>query len=342
MSQKKRVTIKDVAQAAGVSTQTVSRVVNNRQGVLPDTERRVSQAIEALGYSPNIIARSLSQGRSHILGVVGFGLAYYGPTNLLTGIEQKSSELGFSTLLTIIETIDSEAIARIFDNLQARRVDGIIWAVPDNARSSQIVSKRTAAASVPILLLNTDPDESRPTVRMDSVEGGRLATSHLLAQGYRRVGIISGPQEWWEARQRIRGWRAALQAGGASADDCLIEEGDWSAASGDAALEALVQRCPDIDAVFVSNDQMALGALQAARRLGIQVPGQLGIVGFDDIPEAAYFFPSLTTVRQDLRALGGLAVQQMVAMIGGVGQHPAADLVLTPELVVRSSSRRTA
>jgi DNA-binding LacI/PurR family transcriptional regulator len=343
MSLKQRITIKDVAQKAGVSTQTVSRVINYRPDVSPETRERVQRVIKEMGYSPNVIARSLSRGRTNTLGVVGFGLEYFGSTSVLTGIEQKSNELGFSLLLSLIDKFETLRIDEIVGNLLSRRVDGIIWAVPGNDRTAGQVTGKFERFSVPVVFLNKVQCNDDIVVAMDNRLGGRLATEHLLEQGYQRVGIITGPPTWWEAQEREIGWTEVVRAHGTDDPDAVKVNGDWSAASGDVGLHTLMAKSPDIDAVFASNDQMALGALQAARRLGIKVPEELGIVGFDDIPEAPYFYPSLTTVRQNARALGALAVDQMCNAI----QSRQEDIEfkpdvawVSPKLVVRKSSIR--
>jgi DNA-binding LacI/PurR family transcriptional regulator len=168
-----------------------------------------------------------------------------------------------------------------------------------------------------------------------------LASEHFLQQGYKKVGIITGPANWWEAQERLNGWREVVTEAGYSDIDSLIVEGDWNAPSGDVGLHTLIDQNPDMDAVFSSNDQMALGALQAARRLGLNVPEDLGIVGFDDIPEAAYFYPPLTTVRQDTRKLGAMAVERINTLIQaqyeGETIEPGISW-LEPRLIIRQSS----
>ena len=338
-----RVTIKDVAEVAGVSTQTVSRVINFRPDVSPETRAKVQQVIKQLGYSPNVIARSLSRGRSNTLGVVGYGLGYYGPTSVLIGIEQKINELGFSLLLSLLDDFDPSKIDGILGNLLSRQVEGIIWAVPGNNKLIGQLSRRFKGITAPVVFLNKYKAEDDVVVAMDNRQGGRLATKHLLEGGYLRIGIITGPTDWWEAQEREAGWREALIEAGVDNLDQLLVNGDWTAASGDVGLHNLVAKSPDIDAVFACNDQMALGALQAARRLGIKVPQELGIVGFDDIPEAAYFYPSLTTIRQNAVALGALAVDQMCNYINALEKNeiflPEAQWI-EPSLIIRRSSIR--
>jgi DNA-binding LacI/PurR family transcriptional regulator len=339
----RKITIKDVAQAAGVSTQTVSRVINSRPDVSPETRAHVQKIIRELGYSPNIIARSLSRGRTNTFGVVGYGLSYFGPSSVLSGIEQKTNELGFSLLLSLLEDFNAAKIDGILKNLLSRQVDGIIWAVPGNDRLSGELSLKLNHISVPVVYLNKPFSADEVIAVMDNHLGGKLATEHLLEQGYHRIGIITGPEDWWEAQEREKGWREALFNAGHTNLEELIINGDWSAESGANGLLGLLNNSPDIDAVFVSNDQMALGALQAARQLEIKVPQDLGIVGFDNIPEAAYFCPSLTTIHQDAVALGAMAVEQMCEYIKSRDKNESFEPLIKwiePRLVIRESSIR--
>lgn len=338
---KEKITIKDVARVAGVSTQTVSRVLNNRSDVSADTRTRVQEVITSLGYSPNFFARNLSRGRSNTLGVIGYGLVYYGSSSVLTGIESKANELGFSLTLSLIDRIEPARVENILYDLLSRRVEGIIWAVPADVNTFDWLAEKLSKIQTPLSYVNKGPTDSDFVSALDNRLGGRLATEHLMEQGYQRVGIITGPSSWWEAQERLAGWREAVLEAGYSDIDSLIVEGGWDPPSGDVGLHTLFDRDPEIDAIFVSNDQMALGAFQAARRLGLNIPENLGIVGFDDIPEAAYFYPSLTTMRQDTRKLGAIAVDRISTLIQAqqAGETLEPDISwLEPRLIVRKSS----
>ena len=347
---KARVTLKDVAQAAGVSTQTVSRVINNRPDVAPETFTRVQQIIEEFGYAPNILARSLIRGRSHTLGVVAYGLEYFGPSRVLTGIESKAAALGYSIFLHLLPEPEAEGIQQVVNSLFARQVDGIIWAIPEIGNNRAWALARIPDFPAPVAFVSgASQPPGLPLVGVDNHAIGRLATTQLVAGGARNVGIITGPLDWWEAQQRQQGWRDVLEAEGLPAGDQLVAVGDWDAHSGAQGLYQLLVQSPEIDAVFASNDQMALGVLHAAHRLGRRVPDELAVVGVDNTPESAHYWPPLTTVRQRLREAGSMVVEQADQLIREAGRTrrkgPAtapASTLLQPELVVRESSRNPA
>jgi LacI family transcriptional regulator len=338
-----RVTIKQVAERAGLSIATVSRVINDHPDVSNQTRRRVQQVIEELNYAPNAVARSLIQGRSHILGVVSTGIEFYGPSQTMAGIERQANELGYWLMSSLLHDPATDTGEDALRHLLAQQVDGIIWAVPQVGKNREWICRLTRDLSVPIVFLHMGCRDDLFVVAVDNYTGARSATEHLLAQGYRRIGCISGPARWWEAQERERGWRDTLVAAGITAAGQLRRAGDWSAASGFCALLELAEENADLEAVFVSNDQMALGVLKAAHQLGWSVPDDLGVVGFDDIPEAAYFLPALTTVRHELKGVGSQAVVLLNRILSA--QEKDVDLSPTshwvaPELVVRDSSVR--
>jgi LacI family transcriptional regulator len=339
----KDVTIKDVAKAAGVSSMTVSRVLNDRPDVSPKTRKRIQEVIEELGYAPSEIARSLSHGRSSTFGVVSSALEFYGPSRTLVGIEKQANELGFSLMIRLLHNPLENRGENALNELIANQVAGIIWAVAEIGDQHQWLYEHLRKVVTPVVFLNR---ESRPVSSLVSVDnrlGGRLAAGHLLEQGYQKIGIISGPQEWWEARERELGWQAILQKAGRENLEHLKIHGDWTAASGYNAMIQLLDRVPDLEAVFVSNDSMALGALQAAAGCGRSIPHDLAVVGFDDIPESAYFSPPLTTVRQDLLEVGYQAVRLLNQMLQAHrNKEPFTPQVsiVEPQLIVRQSSPR--
>lgn len=342
MSNRHPITIKQVAHEAGVSTQTVSRVLNNRPDVAAATRRRVQQVIEQLGYRPSAIARSLIRRRSHTLGVVTAGLRYIGPSQTLNGITAQAEAMGYSLLLKKLPKFDTDDIEPILNALLSRQVDGIIWAVPEIGNNHNWLVGRLPHLPVPIIFLTMRQQSNLSVVAVDNYMGGRLATAHLLEQGHRHIGHITGPLSWWEAKQRQAGWRDALAEAGLLPADNRWAEGNWSSESGESAIRQLLDQYPEMDAVFAANDQMALSVLYVACQKGMRVPQDLAVVGFDSIPEAAYFCPPLTTIHQNLHELGATAVQQVVQMIEAnrtpENSYKPEIIWLKPQLIIRESS----
>jgi LacI family transcriptional regulator len=344
MVAKNQVTIIQVAREAGVSAQTVSRVLNDRPDVSPQTRQRVQEVMIRLGYRPNALARSLIRQRSHTIGVVAGAWAYFGPMRFLIGIEKQIRSLGYNLLLDMLHHPEIENVERILNRLLSLQVDGIIWAIPEIGNNRAWLSRETPHLPVPSIFLSMQSKEGITDISIDNHLGGCQAVEHLISEGYSRVGIITGPMNWWESRQRKKGWQEALQSAGLPAEDRQVVEGDWSADSGARGLESLFLQFPEIDAVFACNDQMALGALQTAHKAGRKVPEQLGMVGFDNIPESAYFWPALTTIEQPLLELGCTAVKELAKMIEvDENGEPAGEtnhILLSPCLVSRGSSSR--
>src|SRR5512136_1168843 len=256
MNMNKRTTIKQVAKAAEVSTQTVSRVINNRPDVSPETRERIHKVIKELKYQPSALARSLISRRSYTLGVVTAGLKYFGPSRTLNGITSMAEELKYALLLEELPHFDSEDIKPLLQDLISHHVDGIVWAVPEVGDNRRWVDEILMDVPVPVVFLTMQARAGVSTVSVDNYAGGVMATRHLLEQGYRQVGHIAGPLDWWEARQRKAGWQDTLAEAGISAPDHAWDQGDWSAASGSQAFCRLLDRYPAMDAVFVANDQM--------------------------------------------------------------------------------------
>lgn len=336
-----RVTIRDVAEQAGVSVQTVSRVINDHPDVSDQTRARVQAVIAQLRYRPNAIARSLITRSSGVLGVVASGFQLFGPAQLLAGIERQATELGWHLMLQIADRSNPDDYDRIAANLITQNVDGVIWAYPELTGERERAFHEQLKPHTQIVFLSMEAEPDAAVLSVDNRLGARLAVEHLVERGYRHIGIITGPPALWSAQQRKLGWRDALASAGLSHGTKQVAVGDWSAASGDAGLRELLRRYPKLDAVFASNDQMALGLLRAAHQLKLAVPGDLGVVGFDDIPESAYFIPALTTVHHELFELGRVAVRELHRVIEARREGRPAELtslVLKPRLVVRESA----
>jgi LacI family transcriptional regulator len=250
--------------------------------------------------------------------------------------------MGYALLLKELPRFDTQDLEPVFKSLLARQIDGIIWAVAEVGDNRAWLQDQLGKLSVPIIFLAMEARPDVPIVAVDNYVGGRMATEHLLEQGYQNIGHISGPLDWWEARQRKVGWQDALQAAGVLPADLRSEEGDWSSASGERAIGRLLANYPEMDAVFVGNDQMALSVLQIACRRDIRVPQDLAVVGFDGLPETAHYWPPLTTVYQDQQLLGRTAVEELVRMAEASGkgrdENEPQAILLQPELIVRASS----
>jgi DNA-binding LacI/PurR family transcriptional regulator len=339
-----RATIKEVASAAGVSTQTVSRVINERPDVSPETRARVQTIIDRLGYRPSALARSLIRQRSYTLGVVTAGLKYIGPSRTLSGITAAAEEAGYALLLKELPRFNANNIAPIFQSLISHHVDGVIWAVPEVGENRDWVNRLPIDLDIPVVYLTMEPQENISVVSINNYLGGRMAMTHLLEQGYQHIGHISGPLDWWEARQRMAAWRDALLDAGYEIKDQYWVEGNWSPSSGAQAVEQLFRQYPGMDAVFVANDQMALSVLQSACQRGVRIPDTLGVVGFDNIPESAYFWPPLTTIQIEQNSVGRVAVEEMVKIIESIWEEfeptQPKSIMLTPTLVIRQSALR--
>jgi LacI family transcriptional regulator len=339
----KRVTIHDVAAEAGVSLQTVSRVLNNRPDVSAATRKRVLEIIKNLGFQPDTAARSL-RGRSGCIGVVASGLEYFGPAGILTGVEREASHHGHSLFLRLIEDPQNGDAPAILNELLSHRVEGIIWAVPEIGNNRQWISEVVPGLQVPVVFISTRPRQGVSVLDIDNEYGARLATQHLINQGYQHIATITGPDDWWDAHGRLVGWQASMQEAGLLAEARQVACGDWTIRSGEMGILTLLEGYPEMEAVFAANDQMALGVLQTLVRMGKRVPQDIAIVGFDDIPEAVYFIPPLTTIRQDLTQLGGMAHKSLCRMITAHNNHQPVLVeteLVKPELVIRQSSLRT-
>jgi DNA-binding LacI/PurR family transcriptional regulator len=324
----------DVARLAGVSHQTVSRVLNGHPNVRPQTRAGVLAAIRELGYRPNAAARTLVTGRTQALGVISFDTTLYGPASMLYGIE-RAAHPGYSVSITTVPAFDSHSMQDAVDRLLGQGVDGIIVIASEMPALQALSNVR---ADVPLVGVGCGTRAPLDSVAIDNVAGALLATQYLLDLGHETVHYVGGPDSTVDARERAEGWARALRAAAARKPE--IMRGDWSASSGYEAGHRLAVM-PGVTGVFCANDQMALGVLRALAEHGRQVPSDVSVVGFDDIPESAYFLPPLTTVRQDFGALGRRALRLLVDRICGqpVG---TARLLVAPEFIVRASSARPA
>lgn len=340
----RQTTINDVAKRAQVSVSTVSNVLTGNRPVSEETRERVLQIVEETGYRPNRLARGLVSRSSKTIGVVASGLEYFGPSRTLVGIEQEASERGYALILSLIHEPATTEVEPVVANLITHQVDGIVWAIPQIGRNRIWWREAVNSLPVPVVFLNHQAWLGSVGVDVDNCYGGYVATRHLLDAGFRHIGLITGPQDWFAAEMRRQGWEDALCDAGWPSQTHQIAVGDWSPLSGEQALYTLRAAYPEMDAVFVSNDQMAIGAMRAASDLALRVPDDLAIVGFDDIPEAAFTQPRLTTIRQQVVEVGRLSVAMLTDIIADSADSAtngyASPVLLQPELIVRESSRR--
>jgi len=320
----------DVAQLARVSYQTVSRVLHDSPHVRGETRERVLAAIRQLDYRPNSAAQALVTGRSKTLGVVSFDTALYGPASTLLGIEQAAHDAGYAVSVSSLRSLNRGTLLAAIQLLRDQGVDGVAVIAPLRAGMDALQHVRPDFA---VVAVEAGPNASVPVVTVDQMAGAAAATRHLLSLGHRTIWHLAGPVDWNEAEERIEGWRSALEEANAPIPELL--RGDWTPRSGYELGQNLLH-IPKMTAVFVANDQMALGLLRRLHEVGREVPRDLSVVGFDDIPEAAYFTPPLTTVRQDFAELGRRCLHILLGRIEGEPGPPR--VVVAPELIVRAST----
>jgi DNA-binding LacI/PurR family transcriptional regulator len=289
--------MEDVANVAGVSHQTVSRVLNDFPTIRPATRARVLAAIEELGYRRNTAARTLVTRRSGSIGVITADMNHFGPASIMLGLESASRAAGYGLSLAGLPEISATSLRQAVDRVLDQAVEAVVIIV---AHQTALALAQSLHIGVPLVVVEGDLSATPLTAGVDQIAGARLATNHLLDLGHRSVQHLPGPADWMEAAARRDGWRMALEERGAPVPTPMAE-GDWTSRSGyQVSRVMLAESTPT--AVFAANDQMALGLLRALHEAGLRVPQDVSVVGFDDVPESGYYTPPLTTVRQDPRA----------------------------------------
>ncbi len=318
----------DVARRAGVSHQTVSRVVNGHPSLRPDTRDRVLAAIAELGYRPNNTARTLATRTSMTLGVVSSGDPHYGPSSTMSGFTTACRDAGYAVQVATVPDIDAASLHAAVGDLVGRGVDGVVVVA---ARTAELAAALDVSISQPLVVLSSGSAPRLATVAVEQAAGAQLGTEHLIGHGHRSIVHLGGPAEFADAVMRRSGWESAMRRNGLQVRVPLA--GDWSAKAGYEVGGRLVKDL-DFTAVFSANDQMALGLIHAFSDAGISVPTDISVVGFDDIPEAEHFLPPLTTIRQDFADLGRHSMQLMLDLLAG---SPPRAVSIPPQLVSRSS-----
>ena len=321
----------DVAKLAGVSPQTVSRVVNAREYVGGDTRERVLMAMRELSYRPNRAAQALVTGHSKTLGVISIDTVAFGPSSVLLGLEHAARAQGYFVSIARLAALDRSSLLQALDQLQRQRVEGILLNAGQDGITHALDRR---VMDVPLVAVEDTTEALVPIVAVDQIAGAVAATRLLLDLGHRNVAHIAGPRDWSSARRRMEGWRAVLESAEVPVPPPLF--GDWSVRSG-YELGGLLAQDRDVTAIFAANDEMALGVVRAMFEAGRAVPGEVSVVGFDDVPFARYLTPPLTTVRQDFEEIGQRSVHLLLNAIHGV-EDSRVRAAITPELVVREST----
>ncbi|MEZ4632724.1 MAG: substrate-binding domain-containing protein [Deinococcales bacterium] len=328
---KKAITLNDVAKISQVSHQTVSRVINNSPHVSPATRKKVLKVIEDLGYRPNRIAQQLVTGKGTTVGIIGLGSGYYGPSQMISSIEKALRERDYGYVFASIESPSLAAMAEAMALLERHPIAALILINPllDNSENLQQLTQ-----NLPCVMVDTR-SSGHPSVSFDQAYGSRLATEHLIHLGHRHICEISGPLHWYDAFERHQAWLTTMKEAGLEAGPSFAS--DWSAQGGYESALKLLKTKINFSGLVVGNDQMALGAMRALDEAGLRVPEDISVIGFDDVPEAAYFKPPLTTIRQDFSLLGQKSAGLVLELLEGENVERESYLIY-PELRVRSST----
>ena len=321
--------IRDVARLAGVSYQTVSRVINHHPSIRESTKARVTQVMEEIAYRPNRAARMLVTRHSRTIGVLSASSAEYGPARSIVAIEDAAQAAGYYVNIANLARADPESITAALEHLMEQAIEALVVIAPQVR-----VFDALARMSIDVPYVSFQPAGRGPLlVPSDQVAGARMATRHLIDLGHREIIHLAGPQDWIEADARMRGFLQEIDSAELNTNPPIL--GDWSAEFGYfAGRELLATR--EFSAVFAASDHMAIGLLHAFWDAGLNIPADVSVVGFDDIPDAQHFWPPLTTIRQDFAEIGRRAVEVLLAEVNG--EVVAQRAAILPELVVRSST----
>lgn len=333
-----RVSIKDIAQAAGVSHSTVSRALSDSPLVNAITKARIQRLAQEMGYSPDAWARSLVMGRTQTIGLVVTTITDPFIAEIVQAIEQTACDYGYTVILATSNAEPEREIAAV-EMLRSKRVDGVIVT---SSRVGALYQEHLDRLGVPVVLINSHREQRGPytfSVNVDNQHGGCLATDHLIRLGHRRIAYVRGPEGNSDDLARQAGYRQALHRAGIAFDPALVLPGTGRLGGGEEALPRLVRLAEPPTAVFCYNDMTAIGLLRAARRCNLSVPGDLAVVGFDDIPFASYVHPPLTTIAQPKFEMGRRAVEMALTLMGSRPQEsPVSNVVVQGRLIVRASS----
>lgn len=330
-SEQKQANIYDVARLAKVSHQTVSRVINKNASIRPETKSRVLKAIQSLDYRPSQAARALASAKTKMLGILASDTDFSGPASMVHEMELAARAQGYFTMVCGVDPTSKESIKDGVAHLRRLGIEGLAIITP---HSELVDFVRSNMVGVPVVTLDSVHRTDNLSVSVDNFAGGAIATQHLIDLGHHNILHVSGPKDWFEASARAAGYSSTMLKAGLTPQ---IVSGDWTIATGFTIGMQLDLKVKQATAIFFANDRMALGLMHACRIRGIGVPGQLSLVGFDDLEEAAYSWPPLTTMRQDFKSLGKRAMQLLLQELDGTTTQKTERLI--PELVIRESTR---
>jgi LacI family transcriptional regulator len=333
LGSKKHITIHDVAAQSGVSYQTVSRVINNMPDVAPKTRLRILNVMEDLGYRPNMTARHLVSQRSTVIGFVTWATSFYGPAQIMINVERAARETDYTLMFAGIRDASIDRIRRAVNKLCAHRVAGILMHLPFEMDLRPL---REMCVNVPLVAVDCDLGFEAPSVHVRQEHGAYLATKYLLSLGHTKIAYLRGPMVWRVARLRYQGWLKAMKEAGHAPGPCI--DGNWTSRGGfEATLKLLREDREGFTALAVANDQMALGAIQACEENGLRVPQKISIVGFDNLPEAAFFRPPLSTIKHDFGSIGTLSIRCLMEQFRG-SRESSQTYTIEPTFVERLSA----
>ncbi len=322
--------IYDVAKLAGVSHQTVSRVINNADYIKDDTRSKVQSAMQALGYVPNAAARALVTSKSKIVGILVSDIVYHGPAGMMHAMEKEARRGGFFAISASVDPLDNDSIAQGIEHLRRLGIDGLVVITP---QSDSVQAVERLVKDIPVVFIDSPNNSKDLSAELDNYEGAKRATEHLISLGHKQIVHVAGPAGWFDSAPRVAGYEDAMKT--AKLQPKVIP-GDWTVPTGYEIGKNLELDKSKVTAIFAANDQLALGLMRALRQRGYSVPDRVSVIGFDDVPEAAYYEPPLTTMRPDFAELGRVAMEMMLGSINREETMRADTLV--PELIVREST----
>jgi LacI family transcriptional regulator len=327
-------TMKEVARLAGVSIATVSAALSGRNFVSPELKERVRAAVEELGYSPNAMASGLKRGASSLLGLIVPDITNPFFTTFVHGVQRRAAEAGYTVILGVSDD-RAPREAELVRLMRAQQAAGTI-VVPCGSESDCRKLEPNASAMPLVAVDNAPMGLPIDTVVLDNRRAAQLATAHILSFGHRRIGIITGPAHRFVARERVLGFEALLEKSGMAVPAEHVSAGEFRVDTGREAAVTLLSKTPRPTALFVANNQMLIGVMQAVAELGLSVPHHVSVASIDDFPWASAFVPTLTTVRQPIERMAEAALEFLMGRISG-DACPPRRLVMEPELIVRQS-----